>query len=229
MQKILKIIIVVATLAVLALMGTFTFVTIQNLKAGGKIGKYITIEYDGTTFEISDTYGEIVRQIAKQRAIYNWGGLMDNKYNEIKDIDKFLSMTVKEAADKRSTSNPINPVIKTPDSNAPGMFISYGRDQEDINKDETTKLEDAHISIVIFPLNQHTVFTMDGLKIDSENTTSEDFIKHFGDVAKPRAAKNDREGKNAIYMHYKNRYIYISFTGEKHTFQAIEISDSNLY
>jgi hypothetical protein len=108
------------------------------------------------------------------------------------------------------------------------MLLSPAKDQEDVDKDKTTKLKDAHYRFIIYPMGQHTVLTMDGFTLDSEKTTPDEFKDYFGDYAQVYHISGEESAKQ-FFMHYKNCYVYIAFTGEKSTFSYLEILDIDIY
>ena len=225
-NKITKIIIATITFLIVCAMGVFTFITVQGRNTGGasKTGKYIIMEFDGTKFKLGDSYGEIIREIAAQRPIYNWGGVFGNNYTEVKDIDAHLNILVSDA-----TTEKVNVVLRAKGATVPGLFIGVGKDQEDIGKDKTTKLEDAHTRLIVYSLGEKNVVTFDGFVLDSEKTTGKEFKEYFGADATPYYTSEDDDGETTFYMYYKNRYVMISFGSNKHTFSGLEITDYRLY
>ena len=223
-KKLIFIAIALASLCVVALIVLCTILIVKNIGggAGGLDPNYITIEFDGTKFKVADTYGEIIREVAKQRTIYDWGGLMDHTYTELTDIENYLSQTINNEIEY-SDGNDKNTIIKTNDSDYPDIFIEVDRTIAGLDE-LATKIDDVDVRIVVYPLNKAKIeLKIDGNTLITQQTTSAEFEKMFKDAKEYVSGDSSSQGYKGYDFTYKKRRFEAAFEDGKDTLMYLEI------
>ena len=211
--------ITLATLAIVGLIIFGTIILIKNIKGDSGVSdpNFVTIEFDGTKFKIHDTYGDTIREIAKQRTIYDWGGLMDHTYTEVTDIESYLDQYI-VGNEEYTDGNDKNTIIKKDDSDFPDIFIEVDRTIAGLDE-KSTKINDADVRVHVFPLSKATIeFKIDGNTLITYKTTVAEFKKMFKEAEEYISGDPANEG-----------YTLFDFTYKKRRFTAAFNSDDTLY
>ncbi len=227
-KKLIMLLIGLATLAIIAAIIVGTILIIKNINGsnGGATGEvdpnYITIEFDGAKFKVTDTYGDVIRQIAKQHKIYDWGGLMDHTYTEVTDIENYLSQYIKSDPEDYE-GNIKNTVLKKSDSDLPDLFISVDRTIYGLDE-MATKIDDADLSITIYPFLGNSVeLKIDGHDISTKKTTSAEFEEMFKEAKEYVSDATGSEGYKGYSFTYKKRNFQAAFNATDGTLETLSI------
>ncbi len=215
-KSLIMIAISLASLCIVALIILCTILVVKNIN-GGSLGSldpnFITVEFDGTKFKIADTYGEVIREIAKQRKIYDWGGLMDHTYTELTDIENYLDQYIL-GDEEYSDGNDKNTIIKKDSSDYPDIFIEVDRTYPGLDE-KATKINDADVRVVVYTLDKKPVeLKIDGHTLTTMQTTSGEFEDMFKD-AKEYVSGNSTSKDYKVYdFIYKKRRFGAAFNSE---------------
>ncbi len=212
-QKLIMIAISLASLCVIALIILCTILVVKNTN-GGSLGSldpnFITVEFDGTKFKIADTYGEVIREIAKQRTIYEWGGLMDHTYTELTGIESYLDQYIL-GDEEYSDGNDKNTIIKKDSSDYPDIFIEVDRTYPGLDE-KATKINDADVRVIVYTLDKKPIeLKIDGHTLTTMQTTSGEFEDMFKE-AKEYVSGNSTSQDYKVYdFVYKKRRFNVAF------------------
>ena len=223
-NKLIMVAIAISSLAIIALIILVTILIIKNINGGSLESldpNYITIEFDGTKFKVADTYGEIIREIAKQRKIYDWGGLMDHRYTEVTNIESYLDQYIL-GNEEYSDGNDKNTIIKKQDSFYPDIFIEVDKTIRGLDM-KATKIDKANVRIVVYPIGEDAIeLKIDGHTLKAKETTSAEFEKMFKE-AKEYISNNGSTQNYKIYdFTYKKRRFGAAFS-ENDKLEHLEI------
>jgi hypothetical protein len=178
-------------------------------------GDTISFAFDGYEFEVGETFGETVRSAAKAGKIYK--DTDDWKYEEITDVDEYLSGTYKFRAEDESGELPDVYLFKDPDNHYAGYTqINSSYFSMNSKDDGVRKYSELEANVYAW-CDEGLEGSVSDFEFECYKTTPDDVKNAFS-----KAEKTFEDYEN-LEVEEGNFTIYFEFDRDENTLDAVRV------
>ncbi len=179
-------------------------------------GDTISFAFAGYEFEVGETFGETVRSAAKAGKIYE--ATDDWEYEEITDIDEYLSETYKFRAEDESGELPHAYLLKNPDNYYAGYAQISGSYFSMNSKDDGVRKYSELEANVYAWCDEGQKGSVSDFEFECYKTTPDDIKNAFS------KAKKTFEDYENLEVEEDNFMIYFEFDRDENTLDAVRVN-----